>query len=285
MSDQLATTDNGSRLHEIAVTRDAGATIATMADAWTLAQAFFKAGMAPSSFKSSQQVMIALMAGAEIGMGATASLKNLMVVNGTPSLHSDGPMALCLRSGMVGGRKDGYTGKPFDDDYTAWFEVKRKGIEGWTRREFSVADAKTAQLWGKSGPWKNFPKRMLFVRARAFALRDAFPDVLGGVGIAEELQDIPEAANDGHESRSDAMLAALEENEPVDVEHRPADHEAGDGDSQPEEPSTGETQSDANEAQSEPQSDLPQEPTQDEIDEIRAREAEEARLFEERGDG
>lgn len=273
MSDQLATTDNGSRLHEIAVTRDAGATIATMADAWTLAQAFFKAGMAPSSFKSSQQVMIALMAGAEIGMGASASLKNLMVVNGTPSLHSDGPMALCLRSGLVEGRKDGYTGKPFDDDYTAWFEVKRKGIEGWTRREFSVADAKKVNLWNKEGPWRNFPKRMLFVRARAFALRDAFPDVLGGVGIAEELLDIPEAANEGHGSRSDAMLAALEENEPVDVEHRPADNGETTGDSEPATPKP-----EAAAAEPEPD-DLPPQPTEEEAKEIRQRELQEAGLF------
>jgi hypothetical protein len=29
------------------------------------------------------------------------------------------------------------------------------------------------------------------MRARAFALRDAFPDVLGGLHIAEEAQDLP----------------------------------------------------------------------------------------------
>src|SRR5690606_6210149 len=54
---------------------------------------------------------------------------------------------------------------------------------------FSVADAKKAGLWGKQGPWQQYPKRMLSMRARAFALRDGFADVLRGLGIAEEVQD------------------------------------------------------------------------------------------------
>jgi hypothetical protein len=60
-------------------------------------------------------------------------------------------------------------------------------------RSFSVADAKKASLWGKAGPWSNYPKRMLQMRARSWALRDAFPDVLRGIGIKEEQHDIPPA--------------------------------------------------------------------------------------------
>jgi hypothetical protein len=58
---------------------------------------------------------------------------------------------------------------------------------------FSVSDAKKAGLWGKSGPWTQYPKRMLQLRARGFALRDAFPDVLKGLVTAEEAQDYPQA--------------------------------------------------------------------------------------------
>ncbi len=36
-----------------------------------------------------------------------------------------------------------------------------------------------------------YPKRMLQLRARGFALRDAFPDVLKGLVTAEEAQDYP----------------------------------------------------------------------------------------------
>jgi hypothetical protein len=74
---------------------------------------------------------------------------------------------------------------------TAYCEAKRRGYERPTLTSFSVADAKKAGLWGKSGPWTQYPKRMLQLRARGFALRDAFPDVLKGLVTAEEAQDYP----------------------------------------------------------------------------------------------
>jgi hypothetical protein len=60
-----------------------------------------------------------------------------------------------------------------------------------TEATFSVADAKRAKLWGKSGPWTQYPKRMLAMRARGFAIRDAFPDAMRGMITAEEAQDYP----------------------------------------------------------------------------------------------
>jgi hypothetical protein len=47
-------------------------------------------------------------------------------------------------------------------------------------------------LKGKQGPWTNYPKRMLQMRARSWCLRDVYPDVLRGVHVAEEAQDMPE---------------------------------------------------------------------------------------------
>jgi len=59
------------------------------------------------------------------------------------------------------------------------------------RRTFSVADAKKAGLWGKQGPWQQYPDRMLQLRARGFAVRDVFPDALRGLVTIEEAQDAP----------------------------------------------------------------------------------------------
>ena len=54
-------------------------------------------------------------------------------------------------------------------------------------------DAKRAGLAGKSGPWTQYPARMLALRARGFALRNAFADALRGLVTAEEAQDYPQA--------------------------------------------------------------------------------------------
>jgi hypothetical protein len=55
-----------------------------------------------------------------------------------------------------------------------------------------MEDAEKAGLKGKQGPWTNYPKRMLQMRARSWCLRDVYPDVLRGVHVAEEAQDLPE---------------------------------------------------------------------------------------------
>jgi hypothetical protein len=67
--------------------------------------------------------------------------------------------------------------------------IKRKGLDP-VRHTFGMEDAKTAGLLGKSGPWTNYPRRMRQMRARGYALRDAFPDILMGLSIVEEVQDI-----------------------------------------------------------------------------------------------
>jgi len=84
---------------------------------------------------------------------------------------------------------------------------------------FSVADAKKAGLWGKAGPWQQYPKRMLQMRARGFALRDAFPDVLRGVISAEEAADIP--APDTFTGRTIEPIEPID-TAPPQIEARPA---------------------------------------------------------------
>ncbi|WP_460452623.1 recombinase family protein, partial [Alsobacter sp. SYSU BS001988] len=72
--------------------------------------------------------------------------------------------------------------------WTAVCQVRRKGERSWLVRSFDTADAIRARVWGKAGPWSEYPKRMLQMRARAFALRDGFPDVLGGLYLREEVE-------------------------------------------------------------------------------------------------
>lgn len=77
------------------------------------------------------------------------------------------------------------------DNLTAVCEAKRQGYPSPSVSRFSVADAKKAGLWGKSGPWTQYPQRMLTLRARGFALRNAFADALRGLITAEEARDYP----------------------------------------------------------------------------------------------
>jgi hypothetical protein len=61
-------------------------------------------------------------------------------------------------------------------------------------RSFGMEKAKKAQLLGKDS-WKKYPERMCQMRARAWALRDGFADVLKGIRSEADI-DTDEPLND-----------------------------------------------------------------------------------------
>jgi hypothetical protein len=133
-------------------------------------------------------IMVAVQMGSEIGLAPMQALQNIAVINGRPSVWGDAMLALCKAHPAWGGIKEMIDGT--DTDMVAVCEIHRKG-DNPVISTFSVDDAKKANLWGKTGPWQQYPKRMLQMRARGFALRDAFPDALKGLISAEEARDIP----------------------------------------------------------------------------------------------
>ena len=141
--------------------------------------------LVPKDFKGKPgNCLIAIQWGAELGLKPLQALQNLAIINGRPSLWGDAVIALVRSSPLCE-----YVIES-DDGNTATCRVKRRGEPEQTRT-FSMEDAQAAGLRGKSGPWTQYPKRMRQMRARAFALRDVFPDVLRGLPVAEEVMDIP----------------------------------------------------------------------------------------------
>ena len=154
-----------------------------------LAKMVMHSGMAPQGVNNEADACIVIMAGMEAGLSLGMTLKNVMVVNKRPAIWGDAALALVRRSALcieVDERIEG-TG----DKAVAVCTCRRRGQELPVVRRFGVEDAKVAGLWGKAGPWKSYPLRMLQMRARGFALRDAFPDLLMGLAIAEEELDVP----------------------------------------------------------------------------------------------
>jgi hypothetical protein len=162
----------------------------TMEEAYRLGKAVCLAGMAPKGMDTPEKCMIAIMQGMEVGLSPMQSLQRIAVVNGRPTIWGDGAMALVRASGSCEFVRESVRGE--GDARTAGCVVKRRGEPEEVTRTFSVADAKKAGLWAKQGPWSQYPDRMLQMRARAFALRDVFADVLGGMYLREEMDETPE---------------------------------------------------------------------------------------------
>ena len=132
-------------------------------------------------------ILVAMQWGAEIGLQPLQAMQNIAVINGRPSMWGDAVLALVLSSPACE-----YVSEDANDfdGGTAICRVKRKGSPEHVVT-FSQTDAIAAGLAGKTGPWQQYPKRMRQMRARAFALRDKFADVIRGMAIAEEAMDMP----------------------------------------------------------------------------------------------
>lgn len=154
-----------------------------------------QSGMAPQGVSCLADACIVIMAGMEAGLSLGMTLKNVMVVNRRPAIWGDAALALVRRSILCVEVDEKIEGT--GDNAVAVCTCRRKGQELPVVRRFGVEDAKVAGLWMKTGtngkptPWVTYPLRMLQMRARGFALRDAFPDLLMGLAIVEEELDVP----------------------------------------------------------------------------------------------
>ena len=175
---------------EISTQRASGLALQSFDDAWRFWQMVAKTDFAPKDFKNKpESCMLAGQHGAELGLGPMQSLQCIAVINGRPTIWGDAALAVVTASQMCEYVTEELEEGKEGETLVAICTAKRRGYPKPTVVRFSVADAKKAGLWAKSGPWTLYPKRMLQLRARGFALRDAFPDVLKGLVTAEEAQD------------------------------------------------------------------------------------------------
>jgi hypothetical protein len=174
---------------EISTQRAAtGLALQSFDDAFRFATMVAGSEFAPKDFKGKpESCLLAIQHGSEVGLSPMQSLQSIAVINGRPTIWGDAALALVQASPVCEFVYETIDGD--GDQMAAVCQAKRRGYAKPTIVTFSVADAKKAGLWGKSGPWQQYPRRMLQLRARGFALRDAFPDVLRGLVTAEEAQD------------------------------------------------------------------------------------------------
>ena len=173
--------------------------VTDMDGAWRMATAFSHSGMLPKAYYQDgkdaaiAKAFTAMQLGAEVGLPPMQSIQSIAIVNGVATIWGDTMKALVEQSGKAEYIRETYEGEwPANQqpnpNFKAICVTKRVGRDE-VREEFSIQDAMNAGLWGKSGPWKTHPKRMLRYKVRAFALRDVYPDVLKGLThSAEEME-------------------------------------------------------------------------------------------------
>lgn len=167
-----------------------GLQLSNMEEIWRFANYVSKSGLAPKGFETPEACFIVIEFGMELGLSPMMSLQNIANINGRPCIWGDALPGLVRASGLMESYKETELGTPFNDDYGFEVETRRKGDMLPVKRRFTVGEAKKAGLWGKAGPWSQYPARMLLMRPRSWALRDAYPDVMKGLSTSEELRDM-----------------------------------------------------------------------------------------------
>jgi hypothetical protein len=157
-----------------------------LAEAMEFAKIIASSDMVPKDYINKPgNVLVAVQTGAELGLKPMQSLQGISVINGRPGVWGDAMWALIISH------------PEFEDvqeekhDTHCTVTLKRRGRSPVVTT-FTMEDAKKAGLAGKQGPWQTAPKRMLQMRARAFAARDLFADALKGIKSIEELRDYPD---------------------------------------------------------------------------------------------
>jgi len=159
-----------------------------MTEAIQFSEMLASSNMVPKNFQGKPaDILVAVQWGSEVGLPPLAALNGIAVINGKPSLYGDAAMSLVVGHAAYGGHEEKLEG----EEASCTIVRIVNGKEVPTVRTFSVTDAKKANLMSKPGPWSQYPKRMLAMRARGFAIRDSFPDALKGVITYEEAADLP----------------------------------------------------------------------------------------------
>ena len=156
---------------------------------WRLAAVMASSGLMPKGMDKTETVFVAVQMGMEVGLSPMQAVQNIAVINGRPVIWGDAGLALVESSKLLESFDEYTEGEWPKPDFKAVCVAVRRGRARPIKNEFSIQDSIDAGLWKKAGPWSQYPKRMLKMRARWFTLRDGFSDVLKGLHGAEEAID------------------------------------------------------------------------------------------------
>lgn len=170
-----------------------GVVLNNLQDAWRFAGIIASTGLAPKGMETPAKILLAMQMGMELGLPPMASIQNIAVINGRPSIWGDVQLGLCRSKGLFD--EEAYERVwDYDDNgnaVAAHCTVRRLPNGKPVTESFTIQEARQADLMGKD-IWKKYTKRMLMNRAQTYALRAAFSDVLKGTLTVEEANDLPE---------------------------------------------------------------------------------------------
>lgn len=155
--------------------------------AYAFAARISGSGLIPKAFQGKpDDILVAMMWASNLKMPFLQILQGIAVINGRPVLWGDTALAVVCASGLLEDMKEEI--KEVNGVLVAVCSMKRKGQATAIVRSFSFTQAETAGLAFRE-VWRKYPQRLLQMRARSYAIRDGFADVLNGIGVEDEMDN------------------------------------------------------------------------------------------------
>lgn len=158
----------------------------TVAEVQTLAELIGKSALLPDALRGKPaDIIMSIMAGAELGLPPFASIRGVHIVSGKPILAAATMVGIVLGSGLAE-----YFSQVDATPTSVTFETKRRGAPAPQRCTWTIDDAKRAGI--HKNTWLLYPRQMLAARASAELARSAYPDVCAGVYDPDEVAAGPQ---------------------------------------------------------------------------------------------
>lgn len=215
---------------DVAVSRRGGITPTNYDDLWRMCVALSNSGMVPQDYIGKPEACLAsIQTGMEVGLQPMTALSWIACINGRPCIWGDGLKALVMSSGLVDSYEESREyelkadGTPDESKPVAVVRVSRVGMGGVHTERLTWSRCKVAGWVGKSGPWSKDFNRMQMNRARTYAFRDLFPDVILGLSVREEVEDLPPAkpVRGGAQEQAPAQLMQPSEQPAITLGDKP----------------------------------------------------------------
>jgi hypothetical protein len=161
----------------------------TMDDAMKLCDWLARSPLIPKAYQGNPAaIWTAGAMGQKLGVDLFTAMTGIASINGRPTIWGDLLRGLILANPQLEALSETSEGE--GAKLVAVCTIKRRGMEPYTAR-YGIADAQAAGLLTKD-TWKQYPADMCLNRAFARAARRRFADVLSGLSVAEEQDDVRE---------------------------------------------------------------------------------------------
>ena len=156
---------------------------------WRVAKAFSMSGMVPAHFQGKpESCMVALMYADQLGEHPMVMFQEVTVINGRPGTSARFAIARANKSGLLAGPIT-WTEKGQGDalEVTASATLRETGevIQAKVTMKEAAADG-----WTRNSKYRSIPGQMLRWRAATRLINLYMPEVLFGLGVKEEIEQV-----------------------------------------------------------------------------------------------